>query len=118
MRIVLRLLKYLLILALFGVVLGCGALGFAYWLIAPRLPPVETLRDVRLQVPLRVYTADNKLIATFGETRRIPVKIDKIPAQVKNAFIAAEDARFYEHPGFDWQGVVRAGLHVVFSGGE
>jgi penicillin-binding protein 1A len=65
-----------------------------------------------------VYTADNRLIATFGETRRIPVKIDKIPVQVKNAFIAAEDARFYEHPGFDWQGVLRAGMHVIFSGGE
>src|SRR5215470_8231261 len=118
MRLFLRLLRYFLVLLLVGVVLGCAALGFAYWLIAPRLPSVETLKDVRLQVPLRVYSADNKLIATFGETRRIPVKIDKIPAQVKNAFIAAEDARFYEHPGFDWQGVLRAGLHVVFSGGE
>lgn len=118
MRLLLRLLRYLLILLLTGVVLGCAAIGVAYWLIAPRLPSVDSLRDVRLQVPLRVYTADNRLIATFGETRRIPVKIDKIPAQLKNAFIAAEDARFYEHPGFDWQGVIRAGLHVVFSGGE
>ncbi|HEV8408096.1 MAG TPA: transglycosylase domain-containing protein, partial [Sphingomicrobium sp.] len=118
MRLFLRLLRYFLILALAGVVCGCLALGVAYWLIAPRLPSVETLKEVRLQVPLRVYTADNKLIATFGETRRIPVKIDQIPTQLKQAFIAAEDARFYEHPGFDWQGVVRAGLHVVFSGGE
>jgi Membrane carboxypeptidase/penicillin-binding protein len=118
MRLLLRLSRYLLILLLVGVVLGCAAIGVAYWLISPRLPSVETLRDVRLQVPLRLYTADNRLIATFGETRRIPVKIDKIPAQVKNAFIAAEDARFYEHPGFDWQGVLRAGIHVVFSGGE
>ena len=118
MRLLLRLLRYLLILLLAGVVLGCAALGIAYWLIAPRLPSVDSLRDVRLQVPLRVYTADNRLIATFGETRRIPVKIDKIPVQLKKAFIAAEDARFYEHPGFDWQGVIRAGLHVVFTGGE
>ena len=118
MRISLRLLRYALILLVLGILGACMALGVAYWLIAPRLPSVESLRDVRLQVPLRVYTADNKLIATFGETRRIPVKIEQIPAQVKNAFIAAEDARFYEHPGFDWQGVIRAGLHVVFSGGE
>src|SRR5215468_571059 len=118
MRLFLRLLRYLLVLILVGVAFGFAALGVAYWLIAPRLPAVETLKDVRLQVPLRVYSADDRLIATFGETRRIPVKIDKIPAQVKNAFIAAEDARFYEHPGFDWQGVLRAGLHVVFSGGE
>ena len=66
------------------------------------------LRDVRLQVPLRVYSADNKLIATFGETRRIPVKIDQVPQQLKNAFLAAEDANFYYHPGVDWQGVLRA----------
>ena len=118
MRLLLRLARYLLILLLVGVVLGCAAIGVAYWLISPRLPSVETLRDVHLQVPLRVYTSDNRLIATFGETRRIPVKIDKIPVQLKNAFIAAEDARFYEHPGFDWQGVLRAGMHVVFSGGE
>jgi len=118
MRLLLRLLRYALYLLLTGVLLGCAALGLAYWLISPRLPSVDSLRDVRLQVPLRVYTADNRLIATFGETRRIPVKIDKIPVQLKNAFIAAEDARFYEHPGFDWQGVVRAGLHVVFTGGE
>jgi len=118
MRLFLRLLRYLLILGVLGVVFGCAAIAVAYWLIAPRLPAVESLKDVRLQVPLRVYTADNRLIATFGETRRIPVKIDKIPAQLKNAFIAAEDSRFYEHPGFDWQGVIRAGLHVVFTGGE
>src|SRR5215475_7834904 len=113
-----RLLRYTLILLLVGIVCSFAALGIAYWLLAPRLPPVETLKDVRLQVPLRVYSDDNRLIATFGETRRIPVKIDKIPAQVKNAFIAAEDARFYEHPGFDWQGLIRAGWHVITHGGE
>jgi penicillin-binding protein 1A len=118
MRLFRRLLRYFLLLIAVAIAGGCLTLAVAYWLIAPRLPPVESLRDVRLQVPLRVYSADNKLIATFGETRRIPVQIEKVPAQLKNAFIAAEDARFYDHPGFDWQGVIRAGLHVVFSGGE
>jgi len=108
MRIFLRLLRYALILAVSGVLLACLAVGAAYWLIAPRLPSVDMLRDVRLQVPLRVYTADGKLIATFGETRRIPVKIDQVPQPLKNAFLAAEDANFYSHPGVDWQGVVRA----------
>jgi penicillin-binding protein 1A len=97
-----------LILAVSAVLLGCLAVGVAYWLIAPRLPSVDALREVRLQVPLRVYSADNKLIATFGETRRIPVRIDQVPTQLKNAFLAAEDANFYNHPGVDWQGVVRA----------
>ena len=70
MRLFLRLLRYLLVLVLVGVVFGCAALAFAYWLIAPRLPAVETLKDVRLQVPLRVYSAENKLIAQplfFGQ---------------------------------------------------
>ncbi len=109
MRIFLRLLRYALILGASGVVLGCLAIGIAYWLIEPRLPSVDVLRDVRLQVPLRVYSADNKLMATFGETRRIPIKIAEVPAQLKNAFLAAEDANFYKHPGVDWQGMVRAG---------
>ena len=103
----------MLILGVSGVLLACLAVGVAYWLIAPRLPSVETLRDVRLQVPLRVYSSDSKLIATIGETRRIPIKIEQVPPQLKNAFLAAEDANFYSHPGVDWQGVARAiGLMV------
>jgi penicillin-binding protein 1A len=118
MRVFLRLLRYALYLALSGLLLGCLAIGIAYWLISPRLPSVESLRDVRLQVPLRVYTADDKLIATFGETRRIPVSIENVPAKVKNAFLAAEDARFYDHPGFDVQGIFRAVWHLVRTGGD
>ena len=108
MRFLFRLLRYALIAGVICAVLGCATIGVAYWLIAPRLPSVESLRDVTLQVPLRVYSTDNKLIATFGETRRIPVRIEQVPDLVKNAFIAAEDANFYNHPGVDWQGIVRA----------
>lgn len=118
MRVFLRLARYALYLTLSGILLGCLAIGIAYWLISPRLPSVETLRDVRLQVPLRVYTADDKLIATFGETRRIPVAIENVPLKVKNAFLAAEDARFYDHPGFDVQGIFRAVWHLVRTGGD
>ena len=114
MRIFLRLLRYGLILCICGVLLAGIGIGIAYWLIAPRLPSVDSLRDVRLQVPLRVYSADGKLVATFGETRRIPVKIEQVPQQLKNAFLAAEDANFYKHPGVDWQGVMRAfGLMIA-----
>jgi len=113
-----RLSRLMLLLGLAGLAFGLSAIGVAYWLISPRLPAVESLRDVRLQVPLRVYTRDAKLIATFGETRRIPVAIDKVPAKVKNAFLAAEDARFYEHPGIDWQGIARAVWHLARTGGD
>ncbi|MCE5232586.1 MAG: penicillin-binding protein 1A [Mizugakiibacter sp.] len=114
MRIFKRLLRYALVLALAGILMGGLAVGAAYWLIAPRLPSVASLKDVRLQVPLRVYTADGKLIATFGETRRIPVRIQDVPDRLKKAFLAAEDANFYDHPGIDWQGFARAiGLMIA-----
>lgn len=108
MRLLRRLLRLALALLLFGAVAGATALGVLYWLIAPTLPDVETLREVRLQVPLSVFSSEGKLIAQFGETRRRPVAISAVPDHVKNAFIAIEDARFYEHPGVDWRGVTRA----------
>ncbi|MGA9342955.1 MAG: penicillin-binding protein 1A [Rhodanobacteraceae bacterium] len=117
MKILVRLLRYAAYLIVACVLMGALGLGITYWLIAPRLPSVETLKDVRLQVPLRVYTTDGKLIATFGETHRRPVRIEDVPDRLKDAFLAAEDANFYHHPGIDWQGTLRAGLHVVFSGG-
>jgi penicillin-binding protein 1A len=108
MRFLRRFLRWFLILGVVCIALGAIGLGVVYWLIVPKLPAVDTLRDVTLQVPLRVYSSDNKLIATYGETRRIPVKIEQVPPQVKNAFLAAEDANFYSHPGVDWQGIMRA----------
>ncbi|MCB1553414.1 MAG: penicillin-binding protein 1A [Xanthomonadales bacterium] len=108
MRLLRRLLRLALALLLFGAVAGATALGVLYWLIAPTLPDVEALREVRLQVPLSVFSSEGKLIAQFGETRRHPVAIADVPDHVKNAFIAIEDARFYEHPGVDWRGVTRA----------
>ena len=103
-----RLLKWLLILGLVASLCGVAALGVLYWLIAPGLPSVQTLRNVEYQVPLAVYSADDKLMALFGETRRIPIRIEKVPEVVKQAFIALEDARFYSHPGVDWRGTFRA----------
>ncbi|HET8765217.1 MAG TPA: transglycosylase domain-containing protein, partial [Rhodanobacter sp.] len=118
MRILKRLLRLALILAFSGLLLGLGAVGVAYWLIAPRLPSVAVLKDYHMQVPLRVESADGKLIATFGETRRIPVSIDQVPANLKHAVLSAEDADFYHHPGVDWRGIVRAAWHVALSGGD
>jgi penicillin-binding protein 1A len=108
MRLFRRLLRYALICGLLFGAIGAGALGVAYWLIAPTLPDVQALRDVRLQMPLAVYSRDGKLIAMFGEARRKPARIQEVPDRVKQAVIAIEDARFYEHPGIDWRGIVRA----------
>ncbi|MFC4729393.1 penicillin-binding protein 1A [Coralloluteibacterium thermophilus] len=87
---------------------GILALAVAYWLISPRIPDVQALREVELQVPMSVYARDGELIAVFGEFRRYPVRIGDVPEQVKQAFIAIEDARFYEHQGLDWRGIGRA----------
>jgi len=86
-----------------------AVIGFTIlWLIiVPSLPSVDTLRDVELQVPLRIYSADDKLITTVGEQRRIPLKVDEIPLTLKQAFLAAEDDNFYGHPGIDWRGTLR-----------
>ncbi len=96
----------------------CFALALAgtagvLWYIVPQLPPVESLRDVQLQTPLKVYTSDSKLIAEFGEKRRDPVAVEDVPVLMKHAFIAAEDDRFYDHPGVDWMAITRAAIGLL-----
>jgi penicillin-binding protein 1A len=89
----------------------------AGWLVLSRqLPAVDLLKDVQLQQALRVYSNDGKLIAEYGEKRRIPLPIEEIPQVVKDAFLASEDDRFYEHPGVDWQGLARAILNQLLTG--
>lgn len=116
MSLFLRLLRYGLWLALTGLLLGALGLATAYWLIAPGLPSVQSLRDVRLQVPLRVVATDGRLVALFGETKRTPVRAAEIPRQLKLAFIAAEDADFYRHSGIDLTGIARAVWLTVSTG--
>lgn len=103
-----RLLTWFAIAILALGVLGALALATAYYVVSARLPDVETLRDIEMQEPLYVYANDGRLMALFGETRRYPVQIADVPDQVKQAFIAIEDARFYDHHGVDYRGVARA----------
>ncbi len=111
----LRLIFNLLLATFF---LGALAVGATLWYLVPELPATESLKDIRLQTPLRVYTRDHALIAEFGEKRRKPVKIEDVPSLVTEAFLAAEDDRFYQHPGVDWQGIVRAALHLLRTGNK
>ena len=114
MTLIRRLLRFALWFTLAGMLLAVIGVAVAWWLLTPTLPSVDVLKDVRMHVPMRVYTADQRLVATFGEMRRIPVDIDDVPEQLINAFLAAEDAKFYDHPGIDWQGFSRAvGLMIV-----
>lgn len=96
--------------------LGLITILVTYLIVAKDLPDVETLRDIQLQVPLRVYTQDSKLISVFGEKRRIPVRLEEMPQHLINAFISGEDARFLIHPGVDYQGITRAVWTLVTTG--
>jgi len=98
-------------------ILGLATLIITYLFVSKDLPDVETLRDVQLQIPLRVYTSDSRLISVFGEKRRIPVQIEEMPLHLTNAFIAGEDARFRVHPGVDYLGITRA-LWTLMTTGE
>ncbi|HQR49451.1 MAG TPA: penicillin-binding protein 1A [Steroidobacteraceae bacterium] len=103
------------VLAIAGaVVLGIAG---AFQFVEPDLPDAAELRDLRMQLPLTVYSRDGKLIAQIGEQRRIPVPRADMPPQLVDAFLAAEDDRFFEHPGVDWQGLVRALAANVSAGG-
>lgn len=103
------------ILLLFFIFIIVTATGMA-WYILPQLPDIESLSEVRMQVPLRVYTAEDSLIAEFGEKKREPVSIDQVPSLLINAVLAAEDDRFYQHPGVDWQGITRAVIQLIKTG--
>ncbi len=109
----LRVVGFLVLLGGLGSLLA--AVG-VYWYLNPKLPSIEVLKDVKLQVPLRVYSRDRTLIAEFGEKRRSPVQLAEVPRNMINAVLASEDDRFYQHPGVDWQGITRAVIHLIRTG--
>ncbi|HEX5353815.1 MAG TPA: penicillin-binding protein 1A [Rhodanobacteraceae bacterium] len=117
-----RIFKRLALIAVIGVacliVLGVIAGGITYWLFEPRVPSVASLKNVQMQVPLRILSADGKLIAEFGEARRNPVQIQQVPRNLSNAVLAAEDADFYHHSAIDVTSIFRAALAVVLHHGE
>jgi penicillin-binding protein 1A len=101
----------LLLLSLFAMGLALTALvALATVLIYPELPSLEALTDYRPKIPLRVYSEEGQLIAEFGEERRAFVKIKDVPTELKQAILAAEDERFYQHGGIDTLGVLRAAI--------
>jgi len=109
-------LRFTFNLLLIFLTLGITCAAGLAWYVIPQLPEIETLKDVRMQVPLRVYSEDHSLIAEFGEQRRIPVSLDQVPDTMIKAILAAEDNRFYQHPGVDWQGILRASLQLIKTG--
>ena len=87
---------------------GAFVAGLIVALAYPSLPSLEVLTDYQPKIPLRVYTAEGALIGEFGEERRLLISIREVPASLKQAILAAEDERFYQHTGVDYLGVARA----------
>jgi penicillin-binding protein 1A len=101
-------------LAVIGALLG----AFLLLVALPKVPSIDALTDYQPKVPLRVYTADGALIGEFGEERRAVVRIDEVPTVMKQAILAAEDERFYQHQGVDYVGVIRAAYSNLVAGGK
>lgn len=102
--------RYLFAPIFFVGILGLVVITTVYFYYAPQIPSVSELRNTQLHLPLRVYSKDNQLIAEFGQYRRRPVSYEQVPDDLRNAFIAIEDSRFYQHKGIDYKGIARAGV--------
>ncbi|RJG42379.1 penicillin-binding protein 1A [Motilimonas pumila] len=109
-------LKRLLFVAMFFAFAGIAAIAGMYYYVKPDLPDVKSIKTVQLQTPMKVFSSDGELISQFGEKRRIPLEIQDIPAQMIDAFLATEDSRYYQHPGIDPIGIVRAAIVYLSSG--
>jgi len=105
------------LLAGFAAVVACLA-GLFLLLAYPSLPSLETLTDYQPKIPLRVYTSEGALIGEFGEERRSVISIREVPPLLKDAILAAEDERFYQHTGIDYLGVLRAAYSNLMHGGR
>ncbi|MFN3235066.1 MAG: penicillin-binding protein 1A [Gammaproteobacteria bacterium] len=97
-------------------ILFVGTVLLLYIYMEFGLPSVDVLKDARLQVPLQIYSADNKLIAEYGKKKRIPVRYNEIPTPLVEAVLATEDRRFFEHPGVDIRGLSRAVVNLITTG--
>ena len=84
--------------------------------ISEKLPEAQEIREIELQVPLKIFTADTKLIGEFGEKRRSALKFDDIPPYFVKAVLAAEDDDFFNHSGVSYSGLIRSVFRILVSG--
>jgi penicillin-binding protein 1A len=111
-----KLIKPLALLALLGIGGFLVVASCLYLYLSPKLPSVEELKEIELQIPLRIYSQDLKVIAEFGEKKRSPVSFDEIPQPMIDAFLAAEDDGFFEHGGIAVTGLLRAASELITTG--
>lgn len=103
-------------LIIIGLFLFAGVIVGLLYYIEYELPDIEALNTVQLQVPLQIFTHDKKLLATFGEKRRIPIPYDQIPKPLIQAVLATEDQRYFQHAGVDLPGLGRAAVQLILTG--
>ena len=115
-RGLLRILAVVAGLAVLTTIAGVAGVIGAYYFVAPGLPAAQTIRDIPLQIPLRIYSRDGYLIEEIGQRRRILINYEDVPPHVINAFLAAEDQRFFVHPGIDYRGFLRALYRLIATG--
>jgi len=106
----------LVVFGILGLTLALLGTASLYFYVKTDLPSVESLKDVRLQTPMKIYTQEGLLISQYGVKRRIPVTIDDVPQQLIHAILATEDSRFYDHDGIDPIGMVRALINLIVTG--
>jgi len=111
-----KLLKYVISIFALGSIFAVVTIAGLYFYIRADLPSVEVLKDVKLQTPMQIFTRDGRLISQYGVKRRIPVTLDEVPQQLIDAILATEDSRFYEHPGIDPIGIMRAAFNLMITG--
>lgn len=107
--------RLFLVFFIIGLV-GVGTIIAIYYHVKADLPDVASIKDIQLQVPMKVFSIDGELISQFGEKRRIPLTIEEVPKRLIQAFIATEDSRYYQHLGIDPIGIMRAAIVYASSG--
>ncbi len=96
--------------------LAAGTIVAAYSYVKDDLPSVTVLKDMQLQIPMRIFSADGLLISQYGLKKRVPLELHEVPLQLKQALLATEDSRFYHHPGVDPIGIMRAAVNLIVTG--
>jgi penicillin-binding protein 1A len=112
----LSLIKWAFILTVFFGLLGCAGVAGIYYYLSQDLPKINTLRDYRPATVTSVFSDDGRKIGEFYEERRIVIPLDEMPENLKNAFVAAEDSRFRDHPGIDIASIIRASIKNFKAG--
>ena len=109
----LRLVKFLFWISISSCLLAIFIILGSYINLRPSLPEISLVDESQLQIPLKVYTEDKVLIGEFGEIKRRPISFENIPPNIKNAFLAAEDDKFFNHQGISYSGLIRSVLRCL-----